>query len=133
MPECLTEFGPRSVVVGICPSSCLSRVIYPDIHGLFDVSWCSLWLPVNNGEAVWADWVSCGAAVLMDGRWGPEMFFEPVPKYSPRLSNVLLRTVYVWAFEFVDNLTLLKFVSLSLGATRSVLMVFVPLKCVCIP
>ena len=22
---------------------------------------------MNNGEAVWADWVSCGAAALMDG------------------------------------------------------------------
>ena len=39
---------------------------------------------------------------------GAEMFFEPVPKCSPRLSNVLLRTVCLSAFEFVDNPTLLK-------------------------
>ena len=70
---------------------------------------------MNNGEAIWADWVSCGAAVLMDEGWGPEMFFGPVPKCSPRLCNVLLRTVYVWAFEFVDNPALLKFVVLVLG------------------
>ena len=58
---------------------------------------------MNNGEVVLADWVSCGAAGLMDGGWGPKMFFEPVPKYSPRLFNVLFRTVCVWAFEFVDK------------------------------
>ena len=51
----------------------------------------------------------------MDGGWDPAMFFEPVPKCSPRLSNVLLRTVYVWAFEFVDNPALLKFVVPILG------------------
>ena len=70
---------------------------------------------MNNGEAVWADWVSCGIDVLMDGGWDPEMFFEPVPKCSPRLSSVLLRTVYVWEFEFVDNPALLNFVVPVLG------------------
>ena len=70
---------------------------------------------MNSGEAVRADWVSCGTAMLMDGGWGPEMFFQPVPKCSPRLSNVLLRTVYVWAFKFVDNPALMKFVVPVLG------------------
>ena len=70
---------------------------------------------MNNGEAVLADWLSCGTAVLMDGGWGPKIFFEPVLKYPPRPSNVLLRTVYVWAFEFVDNPALLKFVVPVLG------------------
>ena len=68
---------------------------------------------MNNGEAVWADWV--GTAVLMNGGWDPEMFFEPVPKCSSRLSNVLLQTIYVWAFEYLDYPTLLKFVVLILG------------------
>ena len=43
------------------------------------------------------------------------MFFELVPKCSPRLSNVHLRTVYVWGFEFVDKPTVLKFVVPVLG------------------
>ena len=37
---------------------------------------------------------------------------------TPRLSNVLFRTVYVWAFECVDNPTLLKFVVLVLGCNE---------------
>ena len=30
------------------------------------------------------------------------MFFEPVPKGSSGFSNVFLRAVYIWLFEFVD-------------------------------
>ena len=47
---------------------------------------------------------------LGDGGKSPKMFLEPVPKFSPRFSNIFLRTVYVRAFEFVDYPTLLKFV-----------------------
>ena len=65
---------------------------------------------MHNSGALWTDWVSCSVAVLVDWGWGPKMFFEPVPKCSPRFSNIFLRTVYVWAFEFVDNPTLLQFV-----------------------
>ena len=42
------------------------------------------------------------------------MFFEPVPESSARFSNVLLRAVYMWAFEFVDHPILFKFVVLVL-------------------
>ena len=43
------------------------------------------------------------------------MFLEPVPKCSPRFSNIFLRTVYVWVFKFVDYPTVLKFVVPVLG------------------
>ena len=45
--------------------------------------------------------------MVVDGGWGPEMFFESVPKGSAGFSNVFLGAVYVWAFEFVDYPTLL--------------------------
>ena len=85
-----------------------------------------------NCETAWADWMSHGIAVLMDGAWGPKMFFEPVPICSPRLSNIFLGTVYVWAFEFVDNPTLFKFVVPVLRCNKECFIVFVPLKCTCI-
>ena len=53
--------------------------------------------------------------MLVDGGWGAKMFLEPVPKCSPRFSNIFLRTVCVWAFEFLDYPTLLKFVVPVLG------------------
>ena len=83
------------------------RVICPDKHGYFDVSFYALCLPRDYAEAVWADWMSCGAGVLVDWGWGPEMFFEPILKWSASLSNVLLRTVNMWALEFVYDPTLL--------------------------
>ena len=92
------------------PQFLFKKGINTDVHGLFDVPWCSLWLYVYNCEIVWADWVPHEIAVLMDREWGPKMVFQPVPKCSQRLSNIFLGTVYVWAFEFVDNPTLLKFV-----------------------
>ena len=47
--------------------------------------------------------------MLVEGERGPEMFFELIPKCSTRFSNVFIGAVYVWAFEFVDYPTLLKF------------------------
>ena len=35
------------------------------------------------------------------------MFFDPIPKCPARFFNIFLRTVYVWAFELVDNSTFL--------------------------
>ena len=43
------------------------------------------------------------------------VFLEPVPKCSPRFSNMFFGTVYVWAFKFVDYPTLLKFVVPVIG------------------
>ena len=43
------------------------RVIGPDKLGFFDVSCCALCLPVDYAETVWADWMSCGTGVLVDG------------------------------------------------------------------
>ena len=37
------------------------RVIGPDKHGFL------LCLPMDYAETVWADWMSCGAGVLVDG------------------------------------------------------------------
>ena len=49
--------------------------------------------------------------MLVEGGRGPEMFLELIPKCSTRFSNVFIGAVYVWAFEFVDNFTLFKFVT----------------------
>ena len=49
-------------------------------------------------------------ATVVNRGWGPKMFFESIPTCSPRFSNVFLRVLYMWAFEFVDYTTLLKFV-----------------------
>ena len=71
--------------------------------------------------------------MLVDGRWGPDIFFESVPKFSASLSNILLRAVNFWALAFVYDPTFCSLVSLSLGAISNVLIVFEPLKCTCIP
>ena len=78
-----------------------------NVHSLLGVSSDSLWLPVNNGKTFRADWVSCGVAMVVDGGWGPKVFFEPVAKSSARFSYVFFWTVYMWAFEFVNYSTLL--------------------------
>ena len=83
------------------------RITGPDKHGFFDVSCCALCLPMDYAETVWADWMACGTGMLMDGGWGPEVFFEPIPKCSSSLSNVLLRTVNMWALVFVYDPTFL--------------------------
>ena len=77
-----------------------------NVHSLLGVSCDSLWFPVNSGKTFRADWVSRGATMVMDGGWGPKVFFEPVPKSSARLSYGILRAVYIWAFEFLDYFTL---------------------------
>ena len=71
--------------------------------------------------------------MLVDGRWGPKMLFEPIAKCSPRFSNIFFRAVYVLPFKSVDYPTLGSLLSLSLGGIRSVFIVVVPLKCTCIP
>ena len=64
--------------------------------------------------------MSFSVAVLVDGGWGPEMLLYPVPQSSARFSSIFLRTIYMWAFEFVDYPTFCGLWSLSLGAMRSV-------------
>ena len=88
---------------------------------------------MDYAETMWADQISCGAGVLVDGGWGPEVFFEPIPKCSASLSSVLLRTAYMWTPKFVYDPTFCSLVSLSLGAIRNVFIVFEPLKFTCIP
>ena len=83
----------------LAQASVQRRVIGPDKYGFCDVS-CALCLPMDYAETVCADWVSCGACMLMDRGWGPEMFFEPIPKCSASLSNVLLRAVDMWVLIF---------------------------------
>ena len=83
------------------------RVIYMNAHHLLYVSCDSLQFPVDNSKTFRAYWVSCGATVVVDGGWGPKVFFEPVPKSPARFSYVFLKAVCMWAFEFVDYSILL--------------------------
>ena len=83
------------------------RAIGPHKHGFLDVSCCALCLPMDYGETVWADHMSCGTGMLVDEGWDPKMFLEPLPKCSSSLSNVLLRTVNMWALVFVYDPTFL--------------------------
>ena len=46
------------------------------------------------------------------------MFFELVPECPARFSIVLLGAVYMWAFEFVEYPTLLKFVVFVFGCYK---------------
>ena len=45
-----------------------------DKHGFLDGPGDAMCLPVHNGEAVHADLVSCGLAMLVNGEWGSELF-----------------------------------------------------------
>ena len=46
-----------------------------------------------DGEAVWTYWMPCGIAVLMDGRWGPELFLSVVP-YLVNILYILLSLTF---------------------------------------
>ena len=73
-------------------------------------------------------------AVVVYRGWGPEVFFEPVPKGSARLPYVFFCTVDVWAFESIYDSTLLKFaISVLGGHEKGFFLVLVPLKCTWIP
>ena len=61
------------------------------------------------------------------------MFLDPVTEGSNLFPYVFFWTVDVWAFKPVYDFTFLKFVTLSLGAMRRVLMMLFPLKCTWIP
>ena len=54
-----------------------------EVYSLLDVSCDPLWFPVDNGKTLRADEVSCGVAMVVDGGWGPEIFFKFVPKVWP--------------------------------------------------
>ena len=71
--------------------------------------------------------------MLMDGEWSFKVFFDPISKSPARFSDIFLRAVYVWAFKLVDNLTFLHFAVFICGCHEECFMVFVPLKCTCIP
>ena len=75
---------------------------------------------MDYAEIGWADWMACRAGMLVYGGGGPVVFFEPVPKCSASLSNVLLRTVNLWALEFVYDPTFLQFGVLVLWCQRVV-------------
>ena len=83
------------------------RVIHPNVHGLLDVPGHALSLPVHYGDAIWADWVSCGSVVKVDGWWCCKMFLVSVPNGPTRFPYVFLYAVYLWALLFVDNPTFL--------------------------
>ena len=71
-----------------------------NVHSLFDVSYDSLWFPVDNGKTFRADWVSYTATMMGDGALRCSLSLSPkVLLDSP---YVFLRVVYMWAFEFVD-------------------------------
>ena len=45
---------------------------------------------MDCAKIVLADWMSCGAAMLVGGGWGPEMFFKSVSKCSAILSYIIM-------------------------------------------
>ena len=102
--------------------------IHPNVHGLLDVPDHALWLPVHYGETIWDDWMSCSGGVKVYGLWCFKMFFISVSKGPTRFPYVFFCAVNLWAFILVDDPTFCSLLSLSFGAIRSCLMVFVPLK-----
>ena len=71
------------------------------------MSGCALCFPVNNVEAMRANWMPCRAGVMMNGGGGPEVLIEPVPKSSASLSYILNWTVGGCAFVLVNDSTFL--------------------------
>ena len=121
MLKCHAELGPTHVAVGICPSSCSMKVICPDKHGFFEVSCCALCLPLDYAETVWADWMSCGAGVSVDGdgvlRCSLSLSPNGLP-VSPMYSSGQLICGYLYLYMIPIFCSL---ISLSLGTISSVL------------
>ena len=67
----------------------------------------AMFLPAYYGEAVHTDKMSCGPAVLIDGRGGSKVFFEPIPKGLSRFTDILLLTFCLGAFVPLNYPTLL--------------------------
>ena len=109
------------------------RVINMNIYGLLYVPGDLMWLPVKYGKTFRAYCVSCTMAMVAYWGWSPVVFLDPVPKESTWFPYVFLWTVDVWAFKSIYNPYFFKFLSLSLGDMRRVLMMLVPLKCTLIP
>ena len=70
---------------------------------------------MHNGKTVWADWVSCGAGVLMNRWWCFEMFLVSVSKCPARFPNIFFWVVDLWALVFVNDPTFLELVVFVLG------------------
>ena len=62
--------------------------------------------PCGYAKAVRFNWMTCGTGMMVDGGRGPGMFFDPVPRCSASLTNILLRTVNVRALVFLYDPTL---------------------------
>ena len=62
----------------------------PDVHDLLDGSCHVLHLPTYYGEVVHPSVMPCGVGMVIYGRRGPEMFFEPFPKGACRLPYELI-------------------------------------------
>ena len=97
------------------------------------VSFCALCLPVNYAETLGADWMSFGAGMLVNGGWGPQMFFEPVQNALPVSLTYSSRQLICGHLYLYMTPLFCSLVSLSLGAISKVLIMFKPLKCTCIP
>ena len=81
-------------------------VIDLNIHGLLDSPGDAICLPAYDGEAIHADKMSHGLAVLVDREGGSEVFFEPVLK-GPSWFPYVLLAICLGAFVPVDYPTLL--------------------------
>ena len=62
----------------------------PEVHGFLGGSCDVVFLPINNGEVVQPDVMTCDVGMVIDRGRGPEMFLEPFLKGPCRFLYVLL-------------------------------------------
>ena len=84
-------------------------------------------------EALGAYWVSCGMAMVVYWRRGPKMFLKPFPNDLPDFlmyssGKLMCRHLRLYMTQLFWS-----WLSVSVGATRWVLMVLLLMKCIWIP
>ena len=125
---CLFNFKVGGVESDLFPY--VRQIINPYKYGLLDSSDKIMWLPTHNTEIVHTIEVSCGVAMVIDGRGtlGCSFFI----KGSCRLYDVLLITQLCHTYS-CKSPPFHVMVSLSLGAMGWFPMVLPPLRWMCIP
>ena len=75
--RCLEEVVPYVQQLVFAQVSVESGVLHADEHGLLDGPGMAVDFLVHYVELLWAHGVSCGGAVVVYGRGGFEVFFNP--------------------------------------------------------
>ena len=98
------------------------------LHSILDGPDKVAWLPTDNVEIVQPGMMTWGVSMVIYGVRCPEMFFKLSPKVlagSPMYSSAHSNLSHLYLY--ITPLFCLMF-SMSLGATRTLLMVLTPLK-----